>query len=209
MAAINPTNTVVFKGSQTEIVALVNPKAKWKEAQHILLTQAASQHQILPQLKLQVDLQNRICGPKTLTVLERALQKVVGDNLSIANYRIRQSRKTAVPGDSALIIAHDLGMGELIQTTRDVVVIGSVPVGSRIETMRSCFVFGSIKGTVAAGTHGIQEAVITCLDIAGGASVSIGTASAVLHLAPVGMRNHYYVASAVHGKIDIQTHTLE
>jgi septum formation inhibitor MinC len=209
MAAISPTNTVVFKGSQTEIVALVNPKAKWKEAQRVLLTQAAQQHHILPQLKLQVDLQNRMCGPKTLTALERALRKVVGDNLSIVNYRIRESKKPAVSSDSTLIIAHDLAKGELIQTTSNVVVIGSVLAGSRIETMRSCFVFGSIKGTVAAGTHGVQDAVITCLEIAGGASLSIGTTSAVLHLAPVGMRNHYYVASAVQGKLEVQTRVVE
>ncbi len=209
MAATSPTNIVVFKGSQTEILALVHPKAKWKEAQHMLLTQAASQHHILPQLKLQVDLQNRLCGLKTLAVLERSLRNIVGNNLSIGNYRVRESKKPAAPGDSALIIARDLGKGELIQTTRDVVVIGSVLAGSRIETLRSCFVFGAIKGTVAAGTRGIQDAVITCLEIAGGASLSIGTTSAVLHLAPAGMHSHYYVARAVQGKLDVQTHSLE
>ncbi|MCE5192968.1 MAG: septum site-determining protein MinC [Candidatus Cryosericum sp.] len=209
MAATSATPIVVFKGSQTELLALVHPKAKWKEAQHMLLTQTAAQHRILPQLKLQVDLQNRLCGPKTLGVLERALRTIVGDNLSISNYRIRESKKPAAAGDSAMIIAHDLAQGEVIQTTRDVVVIGSVLAGSRIETLRSCFVFGAVKGTVAAGIRGNQDAVIACLEIAGGASLSIGTTSAVLHLAPVGMRNHYYVARAVQGKLDVQPHILE
>lgn len=209
MAATSPANIVVFKGSQTEILALVHPKAKWKEAQRMLIAQAATQHRILPQLKLQVDLQNRLCGPKTVATLERALRNVAGDNLSINNYRIRESKKAAPAGDSALIIARDLARNEVIQTTRDVVVIGSVPAESRIETMRSCFVFGTIGGTVAAGTRGGQGAVITCLEIAGGASLSVGSASAVLHLAPAGIHNHYYVASAVQGKLDVQTHILE
>src|SRR5450756_2601886 len=107
MAATSPTNTVVFKGNQTEILALVNPKAKWKEAEHVLLIQAAAQHHILPQLKLQVDLQNRACGLKTLAKLEKDLRKVVGDNLGITNYRIRGSKKDTPPSETALIIAHD------------------------------------------------------------------------------------------------------
>jgi len=93
-----------------------------------------------------VDLQNRLCGPKTLGVLERALRTIVGDNLSISNYRMRESKKPAAASDSAMIIAHDLAQGEVIQTTRDVVVIGSVLAGSRIETLRSCFVFGASEG---------------------------------------------------------------
>jgi len=209
MSATSPTNTIVFKGNQTEILALVNPKAKWKEAAHVLLTQADAQHHILPQLKLQVDLQNRACGLKTLAKLEKDLRKVVGDNLGITNYRIRGSKKNTPPSDTALIIARDLIRGELIQTTKDVVVVGSVLEGSRVETVRSCFVFGAIRGTVLAGTQGIQDAVITCLEVAGGASLSIGNASAVLHLAPAGMRGHYYVASAAQGRLNVETRFLE
>ena len=209
MAATSPTNTVVFKGNQTEILALVNPKAKWKEAAHVLLIQADAQHRILPQLKLQVDLQNRACGLKTLAKLEKDLRKVVGDNLGITNYRIRGSKKDAPPPETALIIARDLVRGEVIQTTKDVVVIGSVVEGSRIETMRSCFVFGAIRGTVIAGTRETQDAVITCLEVAGGASLAVGSASAVLHLAPAGMRGHYYVVNAVQGRLNVETRFLE
>lgn len=209
MAATSPTNTVVFKGNQTEILALVNPKAKWKEAEHVLLIQAAAQHQILPQLKLQVDLQNRACGLKTLAKLEKDLRKVVGDNLGITNYRIRGSKKGAPLSETALIIARDLIRGEVIQTTKDVVVVGSVLEGSRVETMRSCFVFGAIRGTVFAGIQGIQDALITCLEVAGGASLSVGSASAILHLAPAGIRNHYYVASAAQGRLNVETRFLE
>lgn len=209
MAATSPTNTVVFKGNQTEILALVNPKAKWKEASQVLIIQAAAQHHILPQLKLQVDLQNRACGIKTLAKLEKDLRKVVGDNLGIANYRIRESKKAAPPLETALIISRDVLNGEVIQTTKDVVVVGSVLGGSRIETMRSCFVFGAIRGTVLAGTLGIQGAVITCLEVSGGASLSIGDVSAVLHLAPAGMRSHYYVASAAQGRLNVETRFLE
>jgi len=210
MAATSSTNTVVFKGNQTEILALVNPKAKWKEAEHLLLIQAAAQHHILPQLKLQVDLQNRACGLKTLTKLEKDLRKVVGDNLGITNYRIRESKEgTPPPSETALIIAHDLIRDEVIQTTKDVVVVGSILEGSRVETMRSCFVFGTIRGTVLAGTQGTKDAVITCLEVAGGASLSVGNASAVLHLAPAGIRNHYYVASAAQGRLNVETRFLE
>ena len=209
MAATSPTNTVVFKGNQTEILALVNPKAKWKEAEHVLLIQAAAQHHILPQLKLQVDLQNRACGLKTLAKLEKDLRKVVGDNLGIANYRIRGSKKESPPSETALIIARDLIRGEVIQTTKDVVVVGSILEGSRVETMHSCFVFGAIRGTVIAGTQGAQNAVITCLEVAGGASLSICNASAVLHLAPAGMRSNYYVASAAQGRLNVETRFLE
>jgi hypothetical protein len=165
----------VFKGNQTEILALVNPKAKWKEAAHVLLIQATVQHHIIPQLKLQVDLQNRACGLKTLAKLEKDLRKVVGDNLGITNYRIRGSKKGAAPSETALIIARDLIRGEVIQTT----------------------------------TQGIQDAVITCLEVAGGASLSIGNASAVLHLAPAGMRSHYYVTSAAQGRLNVETRFLE
>ncbi|MCX6063998.1 MAG: hypothetical protein NTV26_07470 [Caldiserica bacterium] len=209
MASTSPTNTVVFKGNQTEILALVNPKAKWKEAERVLLIQATAQHQILPQLKLNVDLQNRACGLKTLAKLEKDLRKAVGDNLAIGNYRVRESKKGAAPSESALIIARDLTTGEIIQTTRDVVVMGSVPEGSRIETMRSCFVFGAIRGAVLAGTRGTQSAVIACLEVAGGASLSVGDASAVLHLAPAGMRGHYYVASAAQGRLNVETRFLK
>ncbi|HEY5000806.1 MAG TPA: septum site-determining protein MinC [Candidatus Cryosericum sp.] len=209
MAATSPTNIVVFKGNQTEILALVNPKAKWKEASHVLVIQAGAQHHILPQLKLQVDLQNRACGLKTLAKLEKDLRKVVGDNLGITNYRIRESKKSTPPSETALIIARDLVRGEVIQTTKDVVVVGSVLEGSRIETMRSCFVFGAIRGAVRAGTQGIQDAVITCLEVAGGASLSIGNASAILHLAPAGMRSHYYVASAAQGRLNVETRFLD
>ena len=209
MASTSPTNTVVFKGNQTEILALVNPKAKWKEAERVLLIQATAQHQILPQLKLNVDLQNRACGLKTLAKLEKDLRKAVGDNLAIGNYRVRESKKGAAPSESALIIARDLTTGEIIQTTRDVVVMGSVPEGSRIETMRSCFVFGAIRGAVLAGTRGTQSAVIACLEVAGGASLSVGDASAILHLAPAGMRGHYYVASAAQGRLNVETRFLK
>ena len=209
MAATSPTNTVVFKGNQTEILALVNPKATWKEASHVLVVQAAAQHQILPQLKLQVDLQNRACGLKTLARLEKDLRKAVGDNLGITNYRIRESKKSTPPSETALIIARDLIRGEVIQTTKDVVVVGCVLEGSRIETMRSCFVFGAIKGTVLAGTQGIQNAVITCLEVAGGASLAVGSASAILHLTPAGIRSHYYVVSAVQGRLNVETRFLE
>jgi len=71
MAATSPTGIVVFKGNQTEILALVNPKAKWKEAERLLVAQASAQHHILPQLRLHVDLQNRVCGAKTIGKLER------------------------------------------------------------------------------------------------------------------------------------------
>ena len=209
MAATSPTTTVVFKGNQTEILALVNPKAKWKEAEHVLIIQAAAQHHILPQLKLQVDLQNRACGLKTVARLEKELRKAVGDNLGITNYRIRESKKNAPPSETALIIARDLIRGEVIQTTKDVVVVGCVLEGSRIETMRSCFVFGAIRGTVLAGTQGIQNAVITCLEVAGGASLAVGSASAILHLTPAGIRSHYYVVSAVQGRLNVETRFLE
>ncbi|HWQ21764.1 MAG TPA: septum site-determining protein MinC, partial [Clostridia bacterium] len=170
---------------------------------------AAAQHHILPQLRLQVDLQNRACGLKTLAKLEKDLRKVVGDNLGIANYRIRGSKKETPPTETALIIARDLARGEVLQTTKDVVVIGSIPEGSRVETMHSCFVFGSIRGTVIAGTQGIQNAIITCLEVAGGASLSISGASAIIHLAPAGMRSHYYVVSAVQGRLNVETRFLE
>lgn len=209
MASTSPTNIVVFKGNQTEILALVNPKAKWKEAERVLLIQATAQHQILPQLKLNVDLQNRACGLKTLAKLEKDLRRAVGDNLAIGNYRVRESKKGATPSESALIIARDLTKGEIIQTTKDVVVIGSVLEGSRIETMRSCFVFGAIRGAVLADTRGTQSAIITCLEVTGGASLSIGDASAVLHLAPAGMRGHYYVASATQGRLNVETRFLK
>lgn len=209
MAATSPTNIVVFKGNQTEILALVNPKAKWKEAEHVLLIQAAAQHHILPQLKLQVDLQNRACGLKTLAKLEKDLRKAVGENLGILNYRIRESKKSSPLPETALVITRDVTRGETIQTAKDIVVIGSILEGSRVETMRSCFVFGSIKGTVLAGTQGIQNAVITCLEVAGGASLTVGSTSAVLHLAPAGIRGHYYVASAVQGRLNVETRFLE
>jgi septum formation inhibitor MinC len=209
MAATSPTTIVVFKGNQTEILALVNPKATWKEASHVLVVQAAAQHQILPQLKLKVDLQNRACGLKTLTKLEKDLRKVVGDNLGITNYRIRESKKSTPQPETALVIARDIIKGEVIQTTKDVVVIGSVLEGSRVETMHSCFVFGAIRGTVLAGTQGTPDALITCLEVAGGASLSVGKASAVLHLAPAGMRSHYYVASAAQGRLNVETRFLE
>jgi len=209
MASTSPTNIVVFKGNQAEILALVNPKAKWKEAEHVLIMQATAQHQILPQLKLNVDLQNRACGLKTLARLEKGLRKAVGDNLAIGNYRVRESKKGAAPAESALIIARDVTAGEIIQTTRDVVVMGSVMEGSRIETMRSCFVFGAIRGAVVAGTRGTEGAVIACLEVAGGASLSVGDASAVLHLAPAGMRGHYYVASAAQGRLNVETRFLK
>lgn len=209
MTATSPTSIVVFKGNQTEILALVNPKAKWKEVERTLTVQAAAQHRILPQLKLQVDLQNRSCGLKSIGTLEKNLRKAVGDNLSIGNYRIRGSRKTAPLAETALVFARDLVKGEMIQTTKDVVVIGSVPEGASIETMQSCFVFGSIRGTVKAGTQGLQDAIVACLDIAGGASLSVGSASAAVHLAPAGIRNHYYVASATEGKLHVETRFLE
>jgi septum formation inhibitor MinC len=209
MAATSPTATVVFKGNQTEILALVNPKAKWKEAEHVLVIQAAAQHHILPQLKLQVDLQNRACGLKTVARLEKELRKAVGDNLGITNYRIRGSKKDSPPSETALIIARDLIRGEVIQTTKDVVVVGSVLEGARIETMRSCFVFGTIRGTVLAGTQGVQNAVITCLEVFGGASLAVGNASAVLHLAPAGIRGHYYVVSSIQGRLNVETRFLE
>jgi septum formation inhibitor MinC len=190
-------------------MALVNPKAKWKEAERVLIVQAAAQHHILPQLKLQVDLQNRACGLKTVARLEKELRKAVGDNLGITNYRIRGSKKDTPSSETALVIAHDLIKGEVIQTTKDVVVVGSVLEGSRIETMRSCFVFGAIRGTILAGTQGIQNAVITCLEVFGGASLAVGNASAVLHLAPAGIRGHYYVVSSVQGRLNVETRFLE
>jgi septum formation inhibitor MinC len=209
MAATSPTNVVVFKGNQSALLALVNPKAKWKEAERTLVVQAAAQHRILPQLKLQVDLQNRSCGLKSLTTLEKNLRKIVGDNLAIDNYRIRGSKKSAPPGETALVLVRDLARGETIQTTRDVIVVGSILEGACVETMQSCFVFGSIQGTVKAGTREPQDAAIVCLDIAGGASLSVGDASAMLHLAPAGMRNHYYVATASQGQLHIETRFLE
>jgi len=209
MAATSPTNTVVFKGNQTEILALVNPKAKWKDAEHVLRIQVAAQHHILPQLKLQVDLQNRACGLKTLAKLEKDLRKLVGDNLGITNYRIRGSKKGISPSETVLIIAHDLMNSEVIQTTKDVVVIGSVLEGSRVETMRSCFVFGTIRGTVVAGIQGMRDATITCLDVAGGASLAVSSASAVLHLAPAGIHGHYYVVTAVQDQLNVETRFLE
>lgn len=209
MAATNPTNIVVFKGNQTEILALVNPKAKWREAERTLVVQAAAQHRILPQLKLQVDLQNRSCGLKSIATLEKNLRKAAGDNLSIGNYRIRGSKKATPTPETALVFARDLIKGEAIQTTKDVVVMGSVAEGASIETMRSCFVFGSIRGIVKAGTQGLEGACIVCLDVAGGASLSVGTSSAALHLAPAGMRNHYYVASASQGQLRVETRFLE
>jgi len=209
MAATSPTNIVVFKGNQTEILALVNPKAKWKEAERTLVTQAAAQHRILPQLKLQVDLQNRSCGLKSISTLEKNLRKSVGDNLGITNYRVRSSKKTAPAAETALVFTRDLAKGEAIQTTKDVVIVGSIPEGASIETLRSCFVFGSIRGIVRAGTQGLPEATIVCLDVVGGASLSVGTASAALHLAPAGMRGHYYVATASQGQLRVETRFLE
>jgi septum formation inhibitor MinC len=209
MAATSPTNIVVFKGNQTEILALVNPKAKWKEAEHTLVLQAAAQHRILPQLKLRVDLQNRSCGLKSIATLEKDLRKVVGDNLGIDNYRIRTPKKSTPAAETALVFTRDLIKGEVIQTTKDVVVVGSILEGASVETMRSCFVFGSIRGVVKAGTQGLQDATIVCLDVAGGASLSVGSASAALHLAPAGMRNHYYVASASQGQLRVATRFLE
>ena len=209
MAATNPTNVVVFKGNQTEILALVNPKAKWREAERTLVAQATAQHRILPQLKLQVDLQNRSCGLKSIATLEKNLRKSIGDNLGIANYRIRGSKKAATPAETALVFARDLARGEVIQTIKDVVIVGSVPEGASIETLRSCFVFGTIRGTVKAGTQGLQDAVIVCLEVAGGASLSVGTASAALHLVPAGMRSHYYVATASQGQLRVETRFLE
>ncbi len=209
MAATNPGNSVIFKGNQSEILALVNPKAKWKEAERTLVAQAAAQHRILPQLRLVVDLQNRSCGLKSVATLEKELRKAVGDNLSIGNYRVRASAKNVSGADSALILARDLAATEIIQTTKDVVVIGSVPEGAHIETVQSCFIFGTIRGTVRAGTKGKEGAIIACLDIAGGASLCVGTASAVLHIAPAGMRGHYYVATASQGQLRVQTHFVE
>jgi septum formation inhibitor MinC len=75
--------------------------------------------------------------------------------------------------------------------------------------MRSCFVFGAIRGTILAGTQGNPDALITCLEVAGGASLSVGNASAVLHLAPAGMRSHYYVASSAQGRLNVETRFLE
>ena len=209
MAATNPGNSVIFKGNQSEILALVNPKAKWKEAERTLVAQAAAQHRILPQLRLVVDLQNRSCGLKSVATLEKELRKAVGDNLSIGNYRVRASAKNVSGADSALILARDLAATEIIQTTKDVVVIGSVPEGAHIETVQSCFIFGTIRGAVRAGTRGKEGATIVCLDIAGGASLCVGTASAVLHVAPAGMRGHYYVATASQGQLRVQTHFVE
>ncbi|MHB8071001.1 MAG: septum site-determining protein MinC [Candidatus Cryosericum sp.] len=209
MAATSPTSIVVFKGNQTEILALVNPKAKWKEAERTLVVQAAAQHRILPQLKLQVDLQNRSCGLKSIATLEKNLRKSVGDNLGIGNYRIRASKKATPASETALVLVRDLVKGEAIQTTKDVIVVGSILEGASVETLRSCFVFGSIRGVVKAGTQGLQEATIVCVDVAGGASLSVGSASAALHLAPAGMRNHYYVATASQGQLRVETRFLE
>ncbi len=205
MASTNPASAVIFKGTQTEILALVNPKATWKDAQRTLLAQVVAQHHIFPQLKLQVDLQNRACGLKTLTKLEKDLRKTVGDNLGISNYRIRVSKKEIPPAETALVLTRDLAANEVVQTTRDIVVVGSVPETARIETLRSCFVFGTIKGRVQAAA----DAVIVCLEVAGGASLSIGKATAVLHLIPAGIRHHYYVVSAIHDQLHVDTRFLE
>ncbi|MEN6551056.1 MAG: septum site-determining protein MinC [Candidatus Cryosericum sp.] len=209
MAATSPTGIVVFKGNQTEILALVNPKAKWREAERLLVAQASAQHHILPQLRLHVDLQNRVCGAKTISKLEKDLRAVAGDNLGIDNYRVRAARKDSVPAETALLVNRNMKAGELLQTTKDVIILGSVPEGARIETMRSCFVFGSISGTVLAGVRGSGDAIIVCLEVAGGARLSIGTASAVLHLAPGGMRSRTYVISAAHGQVNVDTRILD
>jgi len=209
MAATSPTGIVVFKGNQTEILALVNPKAKWKEAERLLVAQASAQHHILPQLRLHVDLQNRVCGAKTIGKLEKDLRAVAGDNLGIDNYRVRAARKDSVPAETALLINRNMKSGELLQSTKDVIILGSVPEDARVETMRSCFVFGSIGGTVLAGVRNTGEAVIACLEVAGGAHLSIGSASAVLHLAPGGIHSRYYVISAAHGQVNVDTRTLD
>ncbi len=210
MASTNATSTVIFKGTQTEILALVNPKAKWKDVQQTLLSQVATQHHIFPQLKLQIDFQNRVCGLKTLTKLEKDLRKIAGDKLGITNYRIRASRKeTAASSETALVLVRDLADNETIQTTKDVMIVGSIPESARVETPRSCFVFGTIRGKVLAGSQGGVDAVIVCLETASGASLAIGKAAAVLHLAPSSMRPHYYIAHADQGQLRLDTRFLE
>lgn len=208
MASTSPTSVVVFKGSQTEILALVNPKSKWREVQQALLAQVPIQHRILPQLRLRLDLQFRACGAKTLAKLEKDLRKLVGDNVGIMNYRIRDSRKAPATPDTAAIFLNDLAPNATVQTTKDVVIVGSVPEGARVETAGSCFVFGSIRGTVEAGKRS-TTAVITCLEVGSGASVAVSGSTSVLHLVPPSAHRHVYVLRSEQNQLIVETRPLD
>lgn len=72
----------------------------------------------------------------------------------------------AEDGTGAILVNHTLRSGKSVRFPGHVIVLGDVNAGAEVVAGGSIFVWGRIRGTVAAGTEGDVGAVVCALDLA-------------------------------------------
>lgn len=176
-----------IKGVREGLLVTVS-EGDWLEAQAALLTQIEERSAFFNGARLALDVGNRTLHAAEMGVLrdklsdaniclwavisKSAITAQTAEVLGIATQLSKGKAEKhpgqdgkSLPGEEAVFIEKTLRSGNRIVYTGHVVVIGDVNPGAEIQAGGSVIVWGTIRGSVHAGTDGNRSAVICALEI--------------------------------------------
>ncbi|HVO43587.1 MAG TPA: septum site-determining protein MinC [Aggregatilineales bacterium] len=180
---------IAIKGIREGLLLTIDPGGEWAELTSRLAIRIDQQRGFFKGARVALDVGSRPVRPHELDSLKALLTKrevtlwaVVSDsattqnsahNLGLETSLITRQEQLEVPeiksdedGEAGLVISHTLRSGRSVHYDGHVVVYGDVNPGAAIVAGGNVIVWGRLRGTVHAGAHGNEDAVVCALDLA-------------------------------------------